>query len=273
MVNHWKRSDEELHGNLELITGEEEQIVEKLRANLRVANNMASLKSRRTTLYEKTIKRLIDIIASLSAIIVLSPIMFLAAIGTHIFHGSPIIFRQTRMGKDMRPFEMYKFKSLVDKRGEDGKMLPVDQRVTKFGKFLRATSIDELPNFVNVLKGEMSIIGPRPVPVFYVDRMSKRHKHRFEVKPGLECPAQYTPCLFGGDEDDYQFHIKYENDVWYVEHIGFHTDMKKALSLFKLAFSKKERVAHAVAGTNFVGYDKLGRAISLRIAKKFPENT
>lgn len=260
-----------LYGNSEIISDEEEIIVEKLKNNLIYANSNTSVIEKRKSVYECIFKRLIDIIISIIAIIILSPIMLITAAGTLFFLGRPIIFRQTRVGVNMRPFNMYKFRSLMDIRGKDGKMVPMDQRLTPFGKFIRMTSLDEILNFINIIKGDMSIVGPRPMPVFYVERMSERHKCIFQVKPGLESPIHFIPDLFGGAEDDYQFHIKFENDIWYVEHIGFITDIKKIIRLIKLVFSKNKRMTHAVMGTNFVGYDKQGRALSLRIAKKYPE--
>ena len=158
---------------------------------------------------------------------------------------------------------MVKFRNMNNKTDSDGKLLPASERVTKFGKFMRKYSLDELLNFWSVLKGDMSIIGPRPMPEFFVERMSERHKMRHVVRPGLECP--YT-VPEGTKLNNYYW--KFENDIWYVENISFITDVKMLLKLIKLTFNMKNRGNHAGGLSYFIGYDDDGHAISLRQAKE-----
>lgn len=268
-----KRNRNTIYANYELVSEEEKQIAEYLyEKNLERVNSLAfNVAASKKAFYSTYLKRLIDLVISLSLCVILFPLFIFGFLGTWFTIGHPIIFKQTRMGKNLIPFVMYKFRSMTNTVDKNGKMIPMEKRVTSFGKLLRETSIDELPQLINIIRGDMSLIGPRALPMFYYERMSKKHKMRTLVKPGLECPFSFIPNLEGGDEEDYQFQIKYENDIKYVESISFKYDIKMLVLLIKLTFSKKDREIHAIQGTNFVGYDKKGRAVSLRIAKKYPE--
>lgn len=152
-----------------------------------------------------------DFVLSLSAIVLLSPVYLILAILIYLKLGTPVIFSQTRPGKDARPFLMLKFRTMTDQRDETGKLLPNELRFTEFGKKLRATSLDELPGLINVLKGDMSLVGPRPLLMDYVPLYSAYEKRRMEVKPGLTGWAQVN----GRNALDWSTRFKF--DVWYVE--------------------------------------------------------
>lgn len=136
----------------------------------------------RINLYRRYIKRCLDIILSFLGIIVLSPVMLVTAFFVHIKLGDPVIFKQKRPGKNEKIFEMYKFRSMTDERDAKGKLLPDEVRLTGFGKKLRATSLDELPELFNILKGDMSVVGPRPLLVEYLPRYSAEQRHRHDVR-------------------------------------------------------------------------------------------
>ena len=140
--------------------------------------------------YEKYLKRPIDIICSLLALIVFSWLYLIIALLVRIKLGSPVLFKQERPGKDEKIFNLYKFRTMTDERDEKGNLLPDEMRLTKFGKLLRATSLDELPEALNILKGDMSIIGPRPLLVRYLPRYNDEQHRRHEVRPGLSGYAQ-----------------------------------------------------------------------------------
>ena len=171
-------------------------------------------------LYRNYIKRLLDIILSFIALIVLSPLMLATALLIRIKLGSPVIFCQKRPGKDEQIFKMYKFRSMIDRRDEQGELLPDEQRLTSFGKKLRATSLDELPELFNILKGDMSIVGPRPLLVEYLPLYNEEQRHRHDVKPGLTGLAQVN------GRNTITWEEKFRLDVEYVENISFLTDLK-----------------------------------------------
>ncbi|MBQ5389493.1 MAG: sugar transferase, partial [Clostridia bacterium] len=174
----------------------------------------------KASFYEKYIKRLLDIVLSAGALIVLSPILLITAILVRVKLGSPVIFCQERPGKDEKIFRLYKFRSMTDKRDENGDLLPDAVRLTKFGKLLRATSLDELPELWNILKGDMSIVGPRPLLVKYLPLYNEEQKHRHDVRPGLTGWAQ----VHGRNAITWE--EKFAMDVWYVGHVSFLTDVK-----------------------------------------------
>lgn len=173
--------------------------------------------------YEKYIKRLLDIVLSGMALIVLSPVLLVTAILVQRKLGSPVIFCQERPGKNEKIFRLYKFRSMSDARDEQGNLLPDELRLTKFGKTLRATSLDELPELWNIFKGDMSIVGPRPLLVKYLPRYNERQKHRHDVRPGLTGWAQVHGRNLCSWEE------KFDYDVWYTEHIGFSVDVRTIL--------------------------------------------
>lgn len=251
-------------GNENLITNEEEKFAVFLKErNLAKTNIMDKPVHPADNFYSKYIKRILDLLISIPVFIILLPFNFIFGIFTFIDVGNPIFYKQTRIGKYGKPFIMIKFRNMNNKVDSDGKLLPASQRITKFGKFMRQFSLDELLNFWSVLKGDMSIIGPRPMPEFFVERMSDRHKMRHAVRPGLECP--YT-VPDGSKLNNYYW--KFENDIWYVEHASFKTDILMLIKLFKLTFNMENRGNHAGGLSYFIGYDDEGKAISLRQAKE-----
>lgn len=170
-------------------------------------------------MYQKYIKRLLDILLSGAALIVLSPVLLIVAILVRIKLGSPVIFRQPRPGKDAKIFNLYKFRSMTDKRDKDGALLPDDIRLTKFGRTLRATSLDELPELWNILKGDMSIVGPRPLLVEYLPYYTAEEKHRHDVRPGLTGLAQVN------GRNTITWEEKFSYDLAYVNHISLKQDL------------------------------------------------
>ena len=171
-------------------------------------------------LYEKYFKRLVDIVCSLAAIILLSWLYIIVAVLVRIKLGSPVIFCQRRPGKDEKIFKLYKFRTMTDERDEKGELLPDEVRLTEFGKILRASSLDELPELFNILKGDMSIIGPRPLLVSYLPWYTEEEKHRHDVRPGLSGLAQVNGRNFVDWDRRLQF------DIEYVKKITFLGDVK-----------------------------------------------
>lgn len=166
------------------------------------------------------IKRLFDIILSLVLIVVLSPLLFLIYVSALIKLGSPALFRQERPGLNGKIFTMYKFRSMTDKRDENGNLLNDSERLTGFGKLLRKTSLDELPELFNILKGDMSFVGPRPLLVKYLDRYTPEQARRHEVKPGLTGWAQVN------GRNAISWEEKFKLDVWYVDNWSLMLDCR-----------------------------------------------
>lgn len=185
------------------------------------------------TFYEKYIKRLLDFTLSLLALIVLSPVLLITALLVRTKLGSPVIFCQERPGRDGRIFHLYKFRSMTDQRDENGQLLPDSVRLTAFGKKLRATSLDELPELINILRGDMSIVGPRPLLVKYLPLYNEEQRHRHDVRPGLTGWAQVN------GRNALSWEEKFRLDVWYVEHISFWTDVKVILTTVKKVFVRE----------------------------------
>lgn len=171
-------------------------------------------------MYKKYIKRCLDFLLSLCGIIVLSPILIVLAVLVRVKLGSPVLFKQERPGKDEKIFTLCKFRTMTDARDEKGELLPDAVRLTKFGKFLRATSLDELPELFNILKGDMSVIGPRPLLVSYLPYYTERERLRHSVRPGLTGLAQVSGRNF------LDWDRRFQKDVEYVEHLTFGMDMK-----------------------------------------------
>lgn len=161
-------------------------------------------------MYAKYIKRTLDLILSLMALIVLMPLMIIIGILVRINLGSPIIFKQKRPGKNEKIFTLYKFRTMTDKRDIDGNLLPDEYRLTKFGKFLRSTSLDELPELINIIKGDMAIVGPRPLLVEYLPYYTEEEKHRHDVRPGLTGLAQVNGRNAISWEERFSFDLQYK---------------------------------------------------------------
>lgn len=170
-------------------------------------------------MYAKYFKRMLDFILSLIALIILSPILLIVAILVRIKLGSPIIFKQQRPGKNEKIFTLYKFRTMTDKKDENGNLLPDSERLTKFGKLLRSTSLDELPELINILKGDMAIVGPRPLLVKYLTYYTEEEKHRHDVRPGLTGLAQIC------GRNNLDWNERFEMDLKYVNSVSFKEDL------------------------------------------------
>ena len=198
---------------------------------------------RKRGFYEKYIKRLMDIICVLVAVLVFWWLYLIVAILVKINLGSPIIFKQPRVGKNEKIFEMYKFRSMTDARDERGNLLPDEVRLTRFGRALRATSLDEIPEALNILKGDMSLIGPRPLLVEYLPLYSQQQRHRHDVRPGLSGYAQVN------GRNSITWTHRFELDCKYVEHITFLGDVKIIFETIGKVFIKKEGISSATSDT------------------------
>jgi len=185
-------------------------------------------------MYAKYIKRTLDLILSLMALIVLMPLMIIIGILVRINLGSPIIFKQKRPGKNEKIFTLYKFRTMTDKRDIDGNLLPDEYRLTKFGKFLRSTSLDELPELINIIKGDMAIVGPRPLLVEYLPYYTEEEKHRHDVRPGLTGLAQVN----GRNAISWEEKLKYDTE--YIKEISFYSDLKIIFKTIKKTIKRKD---------------------------------
>lgn len=184
-------------------------------------------------IYERYIKRILDMIIACIGIIILLPIYIVIGVLVRTKLGSPVIFRQKRPGKDEKVFSLYKFRSMTDKRDENGELLPDEIRLTGFGKKLRSTSLDELPELFNILKGDMSIVGPRPLLVEYLPLYNERQKKRHDVRPGLTGLAQVN------GRNAISWEEKFDWDVQYVENITFLGDVKILLQTVAVVLNHK----------------------------------
>lgn len=200
----------------------------------------------------KYIKRILDIISSLLAIIILSPLLAVTAVLVKTKLGSPVLFKQDRPGKDEKIFTLMKFRTMTDERDENGELLPDEVRLTKFGKFLRSTSIDELPELFNILKGDMSVIGPRPLLVEYIPRYNEHQHRRHEVRPGLSGWAQVN------GRNSISWEEKFDLDVEYVDNYSFAMDVK-ILFMTVLNVLKKEGISSETSATMEVFMGTPGR--------------
>lgn len=186
-------------------------------------------------MYKLFFKRLIDLFFAFAVLICLSPLLLVVTVWLHFAnHGAGAFFFQERPGKDGRIFKIVKFKTMTDERDENGNLLPDEARLTKVGRFVRSTSIDELPQLFNVLKGDMSLIGPRPLLVQYLPLYSPEQARRHEVRPGISGWAQ---CH---GRNAISWTEKFKLDVWYVDHVSFWTDVKVVFITFKKVFFKED---------------------------------
>lgn len=207
--------------------------------------------------YRKYVKRFLDIVVSLVVLIVLLPINLVIAVITFIDVGSPIIFKQKRIGKNEKTFVIYKFRNMTNETDANGELLPPSERVTKWGRFVRKTSLDELLNFVSILKGDMSLVGPRPLLDVYAERFNKRDLQRYAVKPGLECPA------FKKIDHVMTWRERLDNDVWYAQSCSLKVDIILLVRIVQLAFDRKATEVRSKAGAGgFLGYNKDGSIIT-----------
>ena len=199
------------------------------------------------------LKRAFDIAASASALVVLSPVLAITAYKVKKELGSPVLFRQTRPGLHGKPFEMIKFRTMKDATDKEGNALPDSQRLTEFGKKLRASSLDELPELWNVLKGDMSLVGPRPLLMEYLPLYNAEQAKRHNVRPGVTGYAQVN------GRNSLSWEDKFKLDTWYVEHQSFLLDMKILLKTVKKVIIKDGISAEGEAtmtkftGTKFAG--------------------
>lgn len=185
-------------------------------------------------MYKKYVKRILDIILSLLAIIILSPLLIIISILVLIFMGRPIFFKQPRPGKNEKIFNMYKFRTMTNKKDKDGNLLPNEKRLTKFGNLLRKTSLDELPEIFCILIGKMSIVGPRPLLVEYLEYYNEEQKHRHDVRPGLTGWAQVN------GRNSITWAEKFKYDVYYVKKLSLILDIKIIFMTIKQVFCRSD---------------------------------
>lgn len=202
-------------------------------------------------MYKTFIKRTLDIILSLIALIILSPVLLILAVLIRIKLGNPIIFTQERAGKKGKPFTIYKFRTMTNAKDANGKLLPNAQRKTKFGNILRSTSLDELPELWNVLKGEMSLVGPRPLLLEYLPYYTQEQNKRHEVLPGITGWAQIN------GRNALKWDEKFELDVWYVKHQSLVLDIKILIkTVGKVIQRKNINQGEGHSATRFDEYTK-----------------
>lgn len=193
-------------------------------------------------IYEKYIKRPQDFFCALLASIVLLPVMLIIIILVRIKLGTPVIFRQERPGLNGKVFTLYKFRTMTDRKDENGNFLPDEMRLTNFGRKLRSTSLDELPELINILKGDMSVVGPRPLLVQYLPLYNNHQARRHEVRPGFTGYAQIMGRNMIAWED------KFDKDIYYVNHIGFFMDWRIILKTI-ITVIKREGISSQTAAT------------------------
>ena len=207
-------------------------------------------------LYQSLIKRIFDVTVSTVAIALLSPLLLLLAFLVRLKIGSPILFTQTRPGLHGKPFKIYKFRTMTNARDAGGNLLPDAERLTRFGRFLRSTSLDELPELINVLKGDMSLVGPRPLLMQYLDRYTPEQARRHEVRPGITGWAQIN------GRNAITWEEKFALDVWYVDNCSLWLDLKIiALTIWKVL--RREGISYQgeatmseFLGTTTASYDE-----------------
>lgn len=192
--------------------------------------------------YEAAIKRPLDIASSAMVLVLLLPVMGMIALFVRVKLGLPVLFKQKRPGLDEKVFTLYKFRTMTDEKDKEGKLLPDEKRLTKFGKWLRSTSLDELPELFNILKGDMSFVGPRPLLVEYLPRYSRGQRHRHDVKPGLTGLAQVS------GRNGISWEEKFEDDVRYAKKITFLGDVRILLKTVE-AVLKKDGISSGTSET------------------------
>ncbi len=202
----------------------------------------------KTSLYRDGGKRLFDVLAVFVALPILAPVLLVVAICVRLFLGKSVLFKQERPGLAGRPFFILKFRTMTDERDADGELLPDAERLTSFGRFLRSTSLDELPEFWNVLKGEMSLVGPRPLLMQYLTLYSAEQKRRHDVKPGITGWAQIN------GRNQISWEDKFKHDIWYVDNLNLYLDLKIIFAtVFKLLKREGVNQPGHVTVENFKG--------------------
>lgn len=204
--------------------------------------------------YEKYIKRPLDCVLAACALILLSPVLLVVAILVRLKLGTPVIFHQERPGKDERIFRLCKFRTMTDERDERGELLPDAERLTRFGAVLRRTSLDELPELVNILKGDMAIVGPRPLLVRYLPYYTAREKRRHEVRPGLTGLAQVSGRNYVG------WDRRLDLDVRYAERITFWGDLQIILRTVRSVLSQKDVAVDTDTTEQYLDLERKGKA-------------
>lgn len=222
----------------------------------------------RDSFYTRYGKRWIDIIISFLALVITSPVNLVLAIVTFFDVGTPIIFKQQRIGKDNKVFTIYKFRNMRNTTDANGELLPSSQRVTKWGKFVRKTSLDELLNFVSIFKGDMSLIGPRPLLDYYADRLNEYHKTIYKIRPGLECPTLEKV------DHALSWQERLDNYVWYAENCSFLLDVRLMFRVLEVALDHKSTSTRSTAGNGgLMGYDEEGNVIYTKaVPEKYVES-
>ena len=183
----------------------------------------------------KCIKRIFDFTSALLLFIVILPFFCIIALLTRILNGKPVFFRQQRTGLNMKKFYMLKFRTMTDTYDEEGNLLPDEQRLTKWGKFLRTTSLDELPELINIIRGDMSVVGPRPLPVKYDSYYSEEELKRFNVRGGLipPCGSLEKNAIVTWDK-------QFEYEAWYADSVSLKLDLKIMFAVFRILFQRNE---------------------------------
>lgn len=180
------------------------------------------------TFYSIVVKRILDIVLSTIAIVILSPVFLIVSVLELVFHGRPVMFSQERPGLHGKIFRLYKFRSMTNETNDNGELLPGNLRITKFGRFIRKYSIDELPELFCIFSGKMSIIGPRPLRVEYLPLYNKRHMARHEMRPGFAC-VRIKPGK------TWTWRDQFENDIWYIENCSFAVDVQMIFAVAREA--------------------------------------
>jgi undecaprenyl phosphate N,N'-diacetylbacillosamine 1-phosphate transferase len=234
----------------------------EVRKRVRTEPSLAPFPGRqaRDGFYRRYGKRLMDIVLSLCAIVLLSPVMLMIALLVRVRLGSPVIFKQERPGLNEKLFTLYKFRTMTDERDENGQLLPDAQRLTKFGQWLRSTSLDELPELLNVLKGEMSLVGPRPLLAQYLPLYNSHQRRRHEVRPGITGLAQI------GGRNAISWEERFDLDVYYVDAVSLLGDIRIMFSTMQKILAREGiSSSDSVTMTAFRGTPRSQTVITQRL--------
>ncbi len=206
-------------------------------------------------MYRRYLKRIFDICVASAALIALTPLLLVIAALVRVLLGAPVLFRQQRPGLHGTPFTLLKFRSMTNARDAQGNLLPDDQRLTRFGRFLRSSSLDELPELINVIRGDMSLVGPRPLLMEYLDRYTPEQMRRHAVRPGISGWAQVN------GRNAISWEQKFALDVWYVDHLSFWLDLRiLALTVWRVARREGINQRGCATVTIFQGTTSEGRS-------------